>query len=510
MALVPLTDEEKQKQPKFTSTLGIMGGAQIGAPQPSYFENSVKNKLNPNRGTADSLLGGLFTQQPSQYRTDMDSTMSTIKSQLASLGSYDPNADPLYQTYKDGLTKDADKAYTNINSEYLGNQSGNFNSAALQIASSAKNDLLDKANNSVVDFADRQFSRNQKMLNEQYGLLDALGKLDTTEYNKGRDTVSDTGMVNGQYTQSGLINSQTIESNNSSALARKAATIAAANYNDIQEYINSLPEGDPLIPYLQAERKKKIDTENANKAATEKETYDRTMESEKFGLDKWYKEAQINNMNVDNLRQASGGSSGSSKSGSSSQVMGADDLTAARIAAGESGNPPRWLADNAQYMDADLLKAANAMFGNAPLNSGKILSNLTPEQRDYYNGMRDIFVNGSRDGIATGYEQSDRADIQNPVYKKYKDDPYAAKKELESSEINQKMPGYAFDLLINELDEKIKQKPAGDLDSLAREMMESKDKRGNSDMMYWLKNNMSRLSKDQYEELYKIASLTLI
>jgi hypothetical protein len=49
-------------------------------------------------------------------------------------------------------------------------------------------------------------------------------------------------------------------------LARQAALLAAQYYDDIQAYINTLDPNDPLVPYLYAERRKKIQTE-AEKAA---------------------------------------------------------------------------------------------------------------------------------------------------------------------------------------------------------------------------------------------------
>ncbi len=49
-------------------------------------------------------------------------------------------------------------------------------------------------------------------------------------------------------------------------LAQQAALLAARYYDDIQAYINTLDPNDPIMPYLYAERQKKIQTE-AEKAA---------------------------------------------------------------------------------------------------------------------------------------------------------------------------------------------------------------------------------------------------
>lgn len=50
-------------------------------------------------------------------------------------------------------------------------------------------------------------------------------------------------------------------------LAQQAALLAARYYDDIQAYINTLDPNDPLVPYLYAERRKKIQTQAEQAAA---------------------------------------------------------------------------------------------------------------------------------------------------------------------------------------------------------------------------------------------------
>ena len=50
-------------------------------------------------------------------------------------------------------------------------------------------------------------------------------------------------------------------------LARRAALLAAQYYDDIQAYINTLDPNDPIVPYLYAERRKKIQAQAEQAAA---------------------------------------------------------------------------------------------------------------------------------------------------------------------------------------------------------------------------------------------------
>jgi len=69
-------------------------------------------------------------------------------------------------------------------------------------------------------------------------------------------------------------------------LARQAALLAARYYDDIQAYINTLDPNDPLVPYLYAERQKKIQAEAERAAAAaaaaseaEKEAWNRAFKA---------------------------------------------------------------------------------------------------------------------------------------------------------------------------------------------------------------------------------------
>lgn len=95
---------------------------------------------------------------------------------------------------------------------------------------------------------------------------------DTTSYNRSQDAISNalneaglTGTLNGTRTLSGQSADQT-------TLANKAAVDAQAHYDNIAGYINQLKAAnpnDPEIPYLEAERQGKVNTQKAAQATAE-------------------------------------------------------------------------------------------------------------------------------------------------------------------------------------------------------------------------------------------------
>ncbi|MEN6313264.1 MAG: peptidoglycan-binding domain-containing protein [Clostridiaceae bacterium] len=218
--------------------------------------------------------------------------------------SYDPNASidvtslPEYA----GLKQQYDNAgLSNFNNQ-IGRLSaltgGRPSTAAVGTATAAQNQYAqDFAGTVIPSLINTEMNRRSNIYSDLADQLKTLQNLDTTNYNRNRDTVSDTGMSNGRYTQAGQMNQNTI-------LANKAAIDAAAHYDDIQAYINTLDPADPERPYLEAERQKKIETEKATKAKDEQTAYERAIEQAKLKNDTRLTDAQISNYAADNARLA--------------------------------------------------------------------------------------------------------------------------------------------------------------------------------------------------------------
>lgn len=143
----------------------------------------------------------------SEQRKQADAIVNKLIGEINNPVAYNPDNDTYFQSSKKELLKDADTAYNNANTSYLGNQSGNFNSAALQIASNAKNDLLEKLPSIQQGYEDRFNAKQQTNLANKSSLVNTLLGIDTadynrkvaadtTDYNRGQDVIANTGMMN--------------------------------------------------------------------------------------------------------------------------------------------------------------------------------------------------------------------------------------------------------------------------------------------------------------------------
>lgn len=100
-----------------------------------------------------------------------------------------------------------------------------------------------------------------------------------------------TGKYQGSLTPSGQQTQQEL-------LRNQAATLAAANYDNIAGYINTLDPNDPLIPYLNAERQKKIQTEAEQAAAAAAAASEAEQQQYKQAFDLWVKLGYVPNQQV--------------------------------------------------------------------------------------------------------------------------------------------------------------------------------------------------------------------
>lgn len=291
----------------------------------------AKNEPSANITSTDTInYFDVVTGKLSPTQQSINSLLKSIQDSIANPAKYDPNTDTSYQMFMTEAAKQADRAYKDTNAEYLGNQSGNFNSAAQQIASTAKNELLTQALLQQPQFEDRFYNRQQQNLSNTYDIVNALLGIENMNYNRAyqaerdayqakRDLISDTGRLSYEDILSSIpedsplrniedysiaISKETdpwrraqlealryekiqndpklkekygataviptyITRDAQSDLYNQAYVIARANYDNIQAEINrraALNPNDPLIPYLQAIRQDKIEAQQAAEA----------------------------------------------------------------------------------------------------------------------------------------------------------------------------------------------------------------------------------------------------
>lgn len=320
---------------------------------------------------------------------------------------YDVTTDPLYAPLKQQYEAAGEKVFQNTIGDLTSMTGGRLNSWATSAASQAKNEYAqDFAGTVLPQLVESAYRKGQDKFNNIAQQLQVLQGIDTAGYGKYRDTVGD--------------------------------------YQTDRNYNRGVLESDRNFNYGKEQDTKNFDYKVSRDQVLDKQYMEKfDYEKQQDIINNAFQNRQISvterNAALSAAKASSGGSGGNSNGDSMSDVMGIESLPAAYKAAIESGNPRQWLVDNALYMDDKLFSAIDTKIGDRPTaDRDRILSSISPEQREYYNGMRDIFINGVRDGITEGSVS-------------YKDNPQAALAQLTSSSMNRELLGPAYDLLVSEL-----------------------------------------------------------
>jgi hypothetical protein len=370
--------------------------------------------------TQGAALTALNNLSPERQKTNQ-----LIESLLSSFNTpYNPSTDTSFQAAKGELESAADRAHKNTMAGYLGNQSGNFNSAALQIAAGAQNDILSQIPLLQGEYEDRynanrsrNLSDTSNMVNMLLGLEDRDIAAKDKEFQKQIDTV-------GQY------------------------------YQDYQAEIDrrsAIDPNDPLIPYLKIARAQKIAGMNEAELTAQDKEY-------KKAFDMWVKlgestpeieqilklqprtrTADYADMLTDNARMAKSASA----AGTSQKQSGGTDFGIALQTMLSSGNPMKWLEENADVFDKDEYKTLYGYAENAGIRPDALFAQATEANKTYYKGLKDAYLNGL-----------------NPVGGEsiYKDNPQAALNQLRSSTSSRKLLGPLYTVLEEEIIQAIEAK----------------------------------------------------
>ena len=346
---------------------------------------------------------------------------------------HDPAADTGFQAAKGLLEDAADRAYRNVMASYLGNQSGAFNTAAMQIASGAQNELLSQLPLLQAEYEDRHRSRLRQGLSDTMNIVNLLlGLEDRDIAARERD------------------------------LQRQIETIAQYS-NDYQAEINrrmAIDPNDPLIPYLKVARAQKI-------AAMKESELDAQEKAIKLAFDTWTKlgyatpeiaailgipvnakTVEYADMLADNAREDKRLAASLKKAESESKIS--NDFGIALQTMLNSGDPMQWLVDNADVLTQDEIKELYKYAQNAGIQTDKLFAQATKENRIAYQELKDIYINGI-----------------NPYGgdSQYKDNPEAALKNLRSEPMHRQLLGPLYKVLEAELEQAVQEKKEKDKDT---------------------------------------------
>ena len=392
---------------------------------------------------------------------------------------HDPAADTGFQAAKGLLEDAADRAYRNVMASYLGNQSGAFNTAAMQIASRAQNELLSQLPLLQAEYEDRHRSRLRQGLSDTMDIVNLLlGLEDRDIATRERDLQREIETI-AQYSddyQAEINRRMAIDPNDplipylkvaqaqkrERDLQREIETIAQYS-NDYQAEINrrmAIDPNDPLIPYLKVARAQKI-------AAMKESELDAQEKAIKLAFDTWTKlgyatpeiaatlgipvnakTVEYADMLADNARENKRLAASLKKAESESKIS--YDFGIALQTMLNSGDPMQWLVDNADVLTQDEIKELYKYAQSADIQIDKLFAQATKENRIAYQELRDIYINGI-----------------NPYGgdNQYKDNPEAALKNMRSEPLHRQLLGPLYKVLEAELEQAVQEKKEKDKDT---------------------------------------------
>lgn len=125
----------------------------------------------------------------SKYQNTIDDLLNKITNRESF--SYDFNADPLYQQYKDNYTKLGNEASMNAVANVSNMTGGYGNSYAATAASQANQQYLTQLNNVIPELAQAAMDKYQMETSDLYNQYSAVGNAEDRLYGQYRDNVSD-------------------------------------------------------------------------------------------------------------------------------------------------------------------------------------------------------------------------------------------------------------------------------------------------------------------------------
>jgi hypothetical protein len=228
--------------------------------QPDYMQyliNMVKNQFKYNATSEINALRQAYEQGRRQLQGQLPGIDQNARS------AYDAN-DAYYYTQalpelraameQAGLYKGGDMLGGNVNLLTMrGQNAGQISQDKMNQVNAIQQAIAQLNAEEPLKIAEIEAANNAA---EAQALLDAIN----TGIQNNIAVAGVTGEYGGKLTPAGQLTQQEI-------LKNEAATIAAANYDNIAGYINTLDPNDPLIPYLNAERQGKIQKQAEEQAA---------------------------------------------------------------------------------------------------------------------------------------------------------------------------------------------------------------------------------------------------
>lgn len=168
-------------------------GSAPQAPGPLYEQNKPTYTQGQNVSQAYDDLTGIESQRPGEYNSQYSGQIDDILDSILNNKkfSYDMNADPLYQQYKDQYMRQGNLAMRDTMGNAAALTGGYGSTYASTAGSQAYDQHLAGLNDKVPQLYQLAYNMYRDDQTERYNQLGALQGLDNTDYGRYRDTVGD-------------------------------------------------------------------------------------------------------------------------------------------------------------------------------------------------------------------------------------------------------------------------------------------------------------------------------
>lgn len=163
--------------------------------------NDISSIFSQNTAAAKKKLEDIEANKPGQYHGNWNGTINSLMDKIVNQKdfSYDFNADPLYQQYKDQYTQLGKQAAMDTQANAATLTGGFGNSYAATAATQANQQYLTQLNNVIPQLYSLAMDKYQMDTDKLYNQFSAVGSQEDREYGQYRDTVTDWKDDRGYY-----------------------------------------------------------------------------------------------------------------------------------------------------------------------------------------------------------------------------------------------------------------------------------------------------------------------
>ena len=322
---------------------------------------SIKDIYSDETKKNQEQLAQIEGNKPGAYQSQYSDQIQGVLNNILNRKefSYDFNADPLYQQYKDQYTTQGKNAMLDTMANSAALTGGYGNSYGVTAGAQANQMYLQQLNNVIPELYNAALEKYDMDTNNLYNQFSALGTQEDRAYGQYRDTVSDWQADRGYYYDKyagGISNDQYV-----------------ADYNQTQEeYDREQQRWDSEFAY-----QKERDAVSDNQWNTQ---FEYQKQRDLVADDQWAKEYALSLANKNSGSSGSSSGSGSGNSGSGdkddtgSANLSAIAQTAAQLKSNQSsggGNYADYLADQVNKGNITEEQAQSII---SDVNKGKVIS----------------------------------------------------------------------------------------------------------------------------------------